>query len=197
VDCARQRFRRMFPIMSIDSPAENRFRERVKQERIGHHLSQADLAKLLRHKGLEKIYATTVAKIESGDRSVRINEAEALADLFEMSIDALLGRTAPKNDVRYAARALHDAVEQAAWQVETIEAGVRDRLAELKAFPGPKGFTLGFPSACEAACDRLTDAATALHDALNLPATKPFQRLARKMLIEEWQKEEKADGAQS
>ncbi len=95
------------------------------------------------------------------------------------------GRRTPKNDERYAARALHDAVVQASWQVETIETTVRDRLAELAAFPGPKGFTLGFPSAAEAACDRLTDAANALHDALNQPAAKPFQRLARKMLIDE------------
>lgn len=164
---------------------------------MGHHWSQAELAKLLRRKGLESVYATTIAKIESGDRAVRINEAEALADLFELSIDALLGRTAPKTDVRYAARALHDAVEQTAWQLEVIEAGVRDRLADLEAFPGPKGFALGFPDAAAAACDQLADVRTAFRDSLDQPAARPFARLARKMLIEAWQKEEAADDAQS
>jgi hypothetical protein len=38
------------------------------------------------------MHPTTVAKIEAGDRSVRINEAVGIADLFEVSLDSLLGR---------------------------------------------------------------------------------------------------------
>ena len=169
------------------------FSKRLRAEREQRGWSQADMAKRLSAKDIP-MHWTTIAKIEAGDRSVRIVEAVGMADLFEVSLDALLGRSAdPRNDERYAAHALHDAVVQAAWQVEAIETTVRDRLAELAAFPGPKAFTMGFPAAAEAACDRLTDAADALHDALNLPAAKPFQRLLRKMLIAQLQKEEQAD----
>ena len=38
------------------------------------------------------MHATTIAKIEAGSRSVRINEAVGIADLFEVSLDTLLGR---------------------------------------------------------------------------------------------------------
>ena len=47
---------------------------------------------MLQNRGFEHIYSTTVAKIESGERAVRIDEAAALADLFDVSVDALLGR---------------------------------------------------------------------------------------------------------
>ena len=143
------------------------------------------------------MYATTVAKIESGDRAVRVNEAAVLADLFKLSVDALLGRLVPKNDARYAAHVLLDAVGQASWQVEAIETMVRDRLAELAAIPGPKGFTMGFPAACEEACDRLTDARNALRDVLNPPEGKPFKRALRKMQIAQLQDEDIADDTQS
>jgi hypothetical protein len=42
------------------------------------------------------MHPTTVAKIEAGDRSVRINEAVGIADLLEISLDALLGRHGPE-----------------------------------------------------------------------------------------------------
>jgi hypothetical protein len=51
------------------------------------------MAKMLADRGVKPMHPTTVAKIEAGDRSVRINEAIEIADLFEVSMDALLGRT--------------------------------------------------------------------------------------------------------
>ena len=171
-------------------------RERVRRERIRRGWSQADLAKRLQRKGLEQVYASTVAKIESGDRAVRISEATGLADLFEVSVDALLGRTAQKNDAQLAARALLDAAGQASWQVNSIEATMRERLAELAVFE-QQGWELGFRSACEAACDRLTDAGNALRDVLNPPEGKPFARHLRKLLIAQLQEEVAADDTQS
>ena len=182
--------------MESQSPAEIRFRERVKRERIHHKWSQADLAKRLQRKGLEQVYASTVAKIESGDRAARINEATALADLFEVSVDALLGRMAQKNHARLAARVLLDAVGQASWQVDSIEATMRERLAELAVFE-EKGWELGFRSACEVACDRLTDAGNALRDVMNPPEGKPFKRALRKMMIAQLQEEDSADDTKS
>ena len=57
------------------------------------------------------MHATTVAKIEAGSRSVRINEAVAIADLFGVSLDSLLGRKpGTQRDLHYALGALLDAV---------------------------------------------------------------------------------------
>lgn len=55
------------------------------------------LAKLLHDKGLTHIVSSMIAKIETGQRSVRIDEAHALAELLDTSVDALLGR-APLDD---------------------------------------------------------------------------------------------------
>jgi len=38
---------------------------------------------------------TTIAKIEKGERSVRIDEAAGIAELIETSVDALPGRAVP------------------------------------------------------------------------------------------------------
>jgi transcriptional regulator with XRE-family HTH domain len=75
--------------------SEDRFSRRVKFERESRGLSQADLAKLLSEKGL-RAHPTTIAKIESRDtdrpRSIRLDEAVALAEVFGTSVDELLGQ---------------------------------------------------------------------------------------------------------
>ncbi len=53
------------------------------------------MAVLLSDKGIAPMHATTIAKIEAGTRSVRINEAVAIADLLDVSLDVLLGRQLP------------------------------------------------------------------------------------------------------
>ena len=53
------------------------------------------MAKALSTVGIHTMHPTTIAKIEAGDRSVRINEAVGIADLFEVSLDTLLGRDWP------------------------------------------------------------------------------------------------------
>ena len=78
--------------MSMQKWADDRFGKRVKAERERRGWSQAEMAKILSDKGLRPMHPTTVAKIEAGDRSVRINEAVGMADLFEVSMDSLLGR---------------------------------------------------------------------------------------------------------
>ena len=76
------------PIMGKQSAVETSFRERVQQERERRKWSRADLSKMLQGRGFEHIYTSTVAKIEYGERAVRIDEATAIADLFEVSVDA-------------------------------------------------------------------------------------------------------------
>jgi hypothetical protein len=73
---------------------ENHFSKALKEQRDGRKWSQSQLEKMLAEKGVH-LHWTTIAKIEKGERSVRIDEAAALADLFDTSVDALLGRQLP------------------------------------------------------------------------------------------------------
>ncbi len=112
---------------------EARFRERVKRERDRRKWSQADLANLLSDKGIKGIYPTTIAKVESGERAVRIDEAAALADLFEVSLDALMGRRpgVQTNELAFQLRLLRDAARQSSQQVWASMETIREQLEEL------------------------------------------------------------------
>jgi transcriptional regulator with XRE-family HTH domain len=85
------------------------FRKQLRQERVRRGWSQADVAKKLSRNGIP-MYATTVAKIEAGERAVRVDEAAAIADLLELPLDWLLGRQAagPESKLRYALHAVQE-----------------------------------------------------------------------------------------
>jgi transcriptional regulator with XRE-family HTH domain len=119
--------------MGRESALENRFRERVKKERDRRGWSQADVAKMLGDKGIKGIYPTTVAKIESGERAVRIDEATALADLFAVPLDALLGRKhhSQEDELAYLLRLLRDTARQSSQQVWATMETIREQLEEL------------------------------------------------------------------
>jgi transcriptional regulator with XRE-family HTH domain len=132
--CVDQPISGIFPIMGRQSAAETSFRERMKRERQARDWSQADLSELLQGRGLEHIYPTTVAKIESGERAVRIDEATAIADLFEVSVDALLGRRVrPGNDLAYTLRSVLNIARQSGQQAAAIAEALGDSLADLDA----------------------------------------------------------------
>ena len=124
---------RYAPIMGRQRSVEARFRERVRQEREQRGMSQADLANLLGDKGFKGIYPTTIAKIESGERSVRIDEAAALADLFEVSLDAILGREpgVQTTELEFQLRTLRDTARQSYEQVYSSMHLLRELLDDL------------------------------------------------------------------
>ena len=88
---------------------------------------------MLGDKGIKGIYPTTVAKIESGERAVRIDEATALADLFEVSLDALVGRkqNSQEDELAYLLRLLRDTARDSSEQVGATMETIRDQLEEL------------------------------------------------------------------
>lgn len=67
-------------------------RKRVRVEREDRGWSQTDLSKRLADNGVH-MPSTVISKVELGERALRIEEVAGLADLFGMSVDALLGRT--------------------------------------------------------------------------------------------------------
>lgn len=106
----------------------------LRNERGHRGWSQADMAKMLSDKGIP-MHATTIAKIEAGDRAVKIEEAAGIADLLGVSLDRLLGRDLPpEGDLNFVLRDLRRVAQQAASHVNDTAAALRDRTTELTAF---------------------------------------------------------------
>lgn len=74
--------------------AEGRFAEWLKGARAGAEMSQADLAKALTERGVSA-HATTIAKIEAGDRSVKLDEAVAICSVLGGSLGELFPASDP------------------------------------------------------------------------------------------------------
>jgi transcriptional regulator with XRE-family HTH domain len=115
---------------------DERFGGRVRSERESRGWSQADMARMLSDRGIQPMHPTTVAKIEAGDRSVRINEAVGIADLFEVPVDSLLGRApgAQRRQRAYLLRAFRDTARQSSQQVWAAMEAIHERLDELPRF---------------------------------------------------------------
>ena len=73
---------------------EKRFGEVVRGWRQDRHWSQEDVAEKLRHQGFE-MHQTTVAKIERGSRPLRVAEAAAIAEVFNMPVMAVFELSLP------------------------------------------------------------------------------------------------------
>jgi hypothetical protein len=71
--------------------------------------------------------------MEKGDRSVRIDEAAAIADIFGMSVDALLGRKSPglDTDLAHTIRVLQETAQKSMLDVGAMLPAIRDRFRDL------------------------------------------------------------------
>ncbi|HSS23985.1 MAG TPA: helix-turn-helix domain-containing protein [Mycobacterium sp.] len=139
---------------------DRQFGKRLKAEREHRGWSQAEMAKMLSDNEI-RVHPTTIAKIEAGDRSVRINEAFEIADLFGLSLDVLLGRaTDLQSDLAYTLRGLLDTANQSAHQVWGISATLRERFTDVAALDFEGRETLQADG--QRAFDALGEANTAL-----------------------------------
>jgi len=66
----------------------------VRASRIRSGMTQRDLADALRREGFS-MHQTTVAKLEAAERPIRVNEAAALARIFNVSLTRLLDEVTP------------------------------------------------------------------------------------------------------
>jgi transcriptional regulator with XRE-family HTH domain len=167
--CVGQAKMGYYPDMGLREQAEAHFGMKVRAERDRRGWSQDELAKRLTEKGIP-VYASTIAKIESEKkpRAVRLAEASAIADVFEVSLDRLLGRSVGRRqDLAYTLRALLDTAELASSQITATHAALLERAGELGsfAFPGRDSIV----DRCEQAADALARASVALDQVLRLP----------------------------
>jgi transcriptional regulator with XRE-family HTH domain len=119
--------------MGSEKWIDQRFGKRVKYERDHRGWSQAEMAKMLSDNGIQPMHSTTIAKIEAGTRSVRINEALGIANLFATSLDELLdrGQYASQNPLNLALRGLHREARQSGDEVSRIHATLLAHLADI------------------------------------------------------------------
>ena len=118
--------------MGLADRVETVFRERLHDERKARRLSQAELAKMLNARGVPA-YPTTVAKIESGERSVKLDEIAAIADIFGVSIDTFIGRQSnPARDKQFIFGAMARELEQAGPQISQVQTNLMILALELE-----------------------------------------------------------------
>lgn len=107
--------------MGQQGDAGDRFRQRLRAERERRGWSQSELAA----KVSAGCYASTIAKIEAGSRAVRIDEIDAISDIFGISVDVLIGRTGRTADLAWAMSKLTSNAQKYATEI----LGLRQRLA--------------------------------------------------------------------
>jgi transcriptional regulator with XRE-family HTH domain len=89
------------------------FRERLRAERERQGLTLAQLARALSAKDIH-VYTTTIAKIEAGERAVRVDELVAIAGILDVPVDSLLGTQSRLDDkVAQVLRGCQDVAHQA------------------------------------------------------------------------------------
>jgi transcriptional regulator with XRE-family HTH domain len=142
-----------------------RFGKRFKRAREAKGLSQTETAERLKGWGITA-YGSTIAKIEAGTRPVKLAELVAVTELFEVSVDTLLGRREadPRFEQAHALRMAVDTATKLSTTIVSVESALRDRLTDLAAFddlPGRDTLIASF----ERAYNLLVDADSALTEA--------------------------------
>jgi transcriptional regulator with XRE-family HTH domain len=149
------------------------FSNRLKLERGNRDWSQAYMAQLLKERGID-LHPTALAKIEAKQRDVRIDEAAAIADLFDIPLDALLGRHVRRDTaLDYVLRGVKHAARRSAQQIAGTLSELDNSLADVDTmeFDGRKELEADLRRAGAA----LRKAQAALEDAAGfvLPAQAP------------------------
>jgi transcriptional regulator with XRE-family HTH domain len=123
--------------MGFRELTDSQFGKRVREERDRRGWSQGELAKRLTERGIH-VHASTIAKIESEKkpRAVRLGEAVGIADLFELSVDALLDRQGPDDStLTFALTVLlsyASGAERQIQQARNVATDIEDQLASVE-----------------------------------------------------------------
>ena len=94
-------------------------RDNLRNERERRKLTQTQVAEMLLTR-VRSMHTSTVAKIEAGTRAVHADELSAYADIFGVSVDALLGRTRDGTDLAWAVAKLTSSAQKTASEVHAL-----------------------------------------------------------------------------
>lgn len=98
---------------------ETSFGNKVRQWRQARNWSQEDLADRLREQGFD-MHQTTVAKIERGNRPLRVAEAAAIATIFRVPPLAVFMGPPPEK-LPWSMQQLHESLERAEQALATMK----------------------------------------------------------------------------
>jgi transcriptional regulator with XRE-family HTH domain len=105
-------------------------RHRIRSERERHDWSQAQVAQALSEHKIEA-QASTVSKMESGERGVRADELIAFAEIFGLSVDVLVGRGTNGLDVVWAASRLTSTAHRMVGELLILQKRIADETQDL------------------------------------------------------------------
>jgi transcriptional regulator with XRE-family HTH domain len=92
-------------VTDADNPPgmwERNFRERMAELREAKGMTQTDLARVLRDRHGLRFHQQIVARIEAGERPVRLNEAHLIAHVLETNLGAMTAVTGSTDSLRIA-----------------------------------------------------------------------------------------------
>jgi transcriptional regulator with XRE-family HTH domain len=132
VGCAGQPLKDIFSFVENLSRNMAGFRHRITRERKKRGWSQAEVARKLKAKDIDNVHISTVSKIEAGDREIKLDEALAIAEIYGLSLDVLLGRKPQgQRNLRYLLDALTDAVFLSRTELQRTAKTLHDRLEDI------------------------------------------------------------------
>lgn len=145
--------------MGKQGPVGDRLRVRLLTEREQRRWSRATVRGELERRGAG-MHISTIAKIEAGDRAVRPEELVAFADLFGVTVDALLGRRGG-SDLVWAVSKLSSNAQRIANEVAVLDNRLTDEIADVHHYATGDGIA-EIKAAARDAKDALKRARTAL-----------------------------------
>lgn len=110
----------------------DQFRQRVRAERERRGWTQSQVASMIERRGVPGAIATTIAKLEAGNRAVRVDELAALADIFGISVDALIGRNSAGSDLVWAISKLTSTAGKAINDVSSIGQRISGEMQDVR-----------------------------------------------------------------
>jgi transcriptional regulator with XRE-family HTH domain len=143
-----------------------RLRQRIRDERERRGWSQHALGAKL------SVHSTAITRIEQGSRAIQVDELIALADIFGLSVDALLGRNPGTSDVLWAVSKLTSNAQKIAGEIVNLQLRLHGDLDDVRS-AGDKPGVRDIRSATLIVIDRLDDVKTAL---LNLANQFPIPK---------------------
>jgi hypothetical protein len=120
------------------------------------------------------VYPTTIAKIEAGDRAVRVGELDGIATLFGASVDLLLGRYSDRDELTLVAQRLQGLAHENAGHMGDFRETLTSVLDDVRYYADLEAS--GTADALIQAADTALAAINGAQQALSALAATPLQR---------------------
>jgi transcriptional regulator with XRE-family HTH domain len=119
-----------------------RFRERLKDERERLGLSQVELEEKLKRRGVD-LPQSAISKMERGERAPHPDELVAIAKVFGLTVDTMLGHKGGNDDsLDYALRSMRETNRRSVMAIRLVANDIDAVEAEVFSYAFPGNATL-------------------------------------------------------